>query len=982
MSTHSFSVSVLVVATGLFGGIAARSAEMPSHIELPPSLEISLFAQEPDIVDPVAICFDAASRMFVVEMRDYPLGIPPKNEPGGTIRLLEDTDHDGHADRSVLFADHLSYPTSIVPFRDGVIVAAPPEIILLRDTNHDGKADVREVLCRGFNRRATDSNTSGLRWGLDNWLHGVNGGNGGDIVSTRKPAEALRLGNLDFRMRPDSGEIETTFTTGGGFGLVFDQWGRSFTPHNVNHVQMRIMAERWLERNPGLPPTEGTHSISDHEEMSRIYAISQAQTRPNHPEQAGYFSAAGAIGFIGDEEYPDDLASSVTVADMVGNLIHRDVLSPDGPILKASRATGEQTSEFLASTDPAFRPTALELGPDGALYLADMQRDVIEHPDFIPKTMLDKLDLRAGADRGRIYRIFPKRPLHQNQKTLASMTPAELVDELSSPNQWRRMTAQRLIVENNHLVTTAPLENIVKQGTNAIARAQALWTLQGLGELGDSVLLAALDDTNPRVVENAVEVATAFVDQSPAVRDRVQKLAIDHPDVRVRFLAAARVGLSTDAVVQILKRDSEYRWSRLAALSALKGGEHIVLRDLLEQRDSLPAGGRLAVYHDLANLTAARGSTDALKLVIDALPRSDAETISEVLRDLTEGLGRRGNLGSETTTLNDSLEALAKDSSLDQQRAVWQLEDRLGLPPSQSQNTAIQSALQTAANDDQSPAVRRSSIELLALAKPQQFVPTLLPLFSGVTTPEIQRAALDILRRPTDVAIARGLIDRWPEIHPSLKREVTSLLLSRRAYHGVLLDAIEDHRIKVGELNLDLEDRRRLIAWSSPEIQERARKLIGDGEYGNRQAKVSEWLAKLPDTGNAAKGRLVFEQTCSPCHRIGDIGHEVGPNLTGVSHRSVEDLVSNILDPNMAINPNYLSVSVETKDGELITGILVAETSEAVTLLQPQGIRTTLRRDQISRQESTGTSLMPEGLEATMQPVDLRNLVAFLQESR
>lgn len=982
MSTHSLSVSVLMVAISLFGGLAAQSAELPSHIELPPSLQINLFAQEPEVVDPVAICFDAAGRMFVVEMRDYPLGMPPKNEPGGTIRLLEDTDHDGRADRSVLFADHLRFPTSIAPFRDGVIVAAPPEIILLRDTNHDGKADVREVLYRGFNRRATDSNTSGLRWGLDNWLHGVNGGNGGDIVSTRKPAEALRLGNLDFRVRPDSGEIETTFTTGGGFGLVFDQWGRSFTPHNVNHIQMRIMAERWLERNPGLPPTEGTHSISDHAEMSRIYAISQARTRPNHPEQAGYFSAAGAIGFIGDEEYPGDLADSVTVADMVGNLIHRDVLSPDGPILKASRATGEQTSEFLASTDPAFRPTALELGPDGALYLADMQRDVIEHPDYIPKRMLDKLDLRAGADRGRIYRIVPKQPLHQNQKTLASMTPAELVNELDSPNQWRRMTAQRLIVENNHLVTTAPLENIVKSGTNAIARAQALWTLQGLGELGDSVLLAALADKDARVVENAVEVATAFVDQSSTVRDRVQKLAIEHPDARVRFLAASRVDLSTDAVEQILKRDGQYRWSRLAALSALKGGEHIVLQELIQHRGSLASEGRSETYRDLANLTGARGSTDAIKLVIDTLAGADAETILAVINGLTEGLGRRANPLSESTTLNGSLEALAARASLDQQRAVWQLEDRLGLPPSESQNEAIQSALQTAANDGQSPAARQSAIELLALAKPQQFIPTLLPLLSGNTAPDIQRAALDVLRRPTDVAIARGLIDRWREIHPSLKREVTGLLLSRRAYHGVLLDAIEDQRIRVGELNLDLEDRRRLIAWSSPEIQERARKLIGDGEYGNRQAKVSEWLAKLPQNGNAVKGRLVFEQTCSPCHRVGEIGHDVGPNLTGVSHRSVEDLVSNILDPNMAINPNYLGVSVETKDGELITGILVAETSDAVTLLRPQGIRATLRRDQISRQESTGTSLMPEGLEATMQPADLRNLVAFLQESR
>lgn len=972
----------LLLAFVTLGWTGLPAAGLPSRIDLPDSLAVSLFAREPDVVDPVAMCFDAAGRLYVVEMRDYPLGIPPDNQPGGTIRLLEDTDHDGRADRSVLFAENLSFPTSIAPYRDGVIVVAPPEILFLQDTNHDGKADVREVLYRGFNRRATDSNASGLRWGLDNWLHGVNGGNGGEIVSTRTHAEPVRLGNLDFRLRPDSGEIETTFTTGGGFGLVFDQWGRSFTPHNVNHIQLRIMQERWLERNEGLPPTEGTHSISDHQEMSRIYPVSQAQTRPNHPEQAGFFSAAGAIGFIGDEEYPDDLAGSVTVADMVGNLIHRDAISADGPIFKASRAADEQTREFLASADPAFRPTALELGPDGALYLADMQRDVIEHPDFIPKKMLAKLDLRAGDQRGRIYRIVPKRPLHQNQQPLASMTPADLVRELGSPNQWRRMTAQRLIVENNHLVTTAPLESIVRQGTNAIARVQALWTLEGLGELGDSILLRALDDADPRVVENAVRVAAEFTGKSPAVLDRVQRLAFEHPDPRVRFLAASRVNLSADAAKQLLKLDGQYYWSRLAALSALKGGEHLILRDLLKDAGSLSPAGRLATLHDLAELTGSRGTGEAIKSAIDALPGAGDETIATVVSGLTDGLARRGKTPVDANQLGDSLEALIRDGAPGLMRTVWLLERHLGVPVYGSQLKAMREATAAVADESKPAAARESAVEILALGSPERFTGPLLALFTSSNPGTLQQAALKALESPTDPAIARGLLDHWREIDPSLKREVTSLLLSRRAYHGLLLDTLEDGRLKLGELNLDLEDRRRLISWSSPEIQQRARKLIGDGEYGNRQAKVGEWLAKLPARGDATKGRAVFEHICTPCHRVGDLGHEVGPNLTGASARSVEDLVSNILDPNMAINPNYISRSIETKDGELLTGIAVAETPDAVTLLQPQGIRTVVRRDRIARQESMGTSLMPEGLEAGMQPADLRDLVAFLQEAK
>src|SRR5438552_14379150 len=152
-----------------------------------PSLEISLFAAEPDVVDPVALTFDAAGRMYVVEMRDYPYGFGPQRKPGGTIRLLEDTNHDGKVDRSTVFAENLSFPTSICAWNGGVLVASPPELIFLKATDGDGRADVREVMFKGFTLGVTDSNFNGLRWGLDNRVHGLNGGNGGRVTSLRKP---------------------------------------------------------------------------------------------------------------------------------------------------------------------------------------------------------------------------------------------------------------------------------------------------------------------------------------------------------------------------------------------------------------------------------------------------------------------------------------------------------------------------------------------------------------------------------------------------------------------------------------------------------------------------------------------------------------------------------------------------------------------------------------------------------------------------
>jgi putative membrane-bound dehydrogenase-like protein len=428
-----------IFLTAIFNHAASAgdSIERGSYA-LHDALEMSLFAKEPDIVDPVALTFDEEGRMIVVEMRDYPLGFGPERRPGGTLRLLEDTNGDGQCDRSVLFAQGLSFPTSIAPWKGGVLVAAPPDFLFLKDSDQDGKADVREVVCQGFVLGVTDSNMNGLRWGLDNRVHGVNGGNDGSITSPLRPGPPVSLRGLDFSFDPATGDFTTTFHTSGGFGLVFDDWGRRLVTHNINHLQQQILPARYLRRFPGLAPVRTTVSVSDHGDMARIYPIAVAETRVNHPEQAGHFSSAGGLGYIGTPGYPGDLPGSVLVCDVVGNLVHRDVLSEIGPLFVARRSPAETHREFFASRDNACRPIGVELGPDGALYLIDMQRDVIEHPDYIPAKVKEKLNLRAGEDRGRIYRITPKNGLPSVKPRLGHVLSGELVRHLGHSNQWWR----------------------------------------------------------------------------------------------------------------------------------------------------------------------------------------------------------------------------------------------------------------------------------------------------------------------------------------------------------------------------------------------------------------------------------------------------------------------------------------------------------------------------------------------------------------
>jgi putative heme-binding domain-containing protein len=246
----------------------------------------------------------------------------------------------------------------------------------------------------------------------------------------------------------------------------------------------------------------------------------------------------------------------------------------------------------------------------------------------------------------------------------------------------------------------------------------------------------------------------------------------------------------------------------------------------------------------------------------------------------------------------------------------------------------------------------------------------------------VQLAAIETLHSFNEPEIGLTLTAQWRTLSPATRPSVINLLLQRRSYQASLLAAVEQGRIKVGELNLDLEQRRQLLGSSSAEIRTRAARFWGDEEYSNRKSTVTEWLAKLPATGDAPRGREVFAKTCTFCHRLDGLGTAVGPDLSDASHRSVEDLLSNILDPNMAINPAYVSYTAEWSPDEVATGILQSETPAAVTLLQAQGIRVVIPRAKLRRLESSGLSLMPEGLEAGLTPQQLRDLISFLQQRR
>ena len=990
--TSMLRLAALTSVLHLFGASAIPAPADPASYQLHSAVAMALFAREPDIVDPVSLTWDEEGRLYVVEMRDYPYGFGPERKPGGTVRLLEDTDGDGKIDRSTIFAEGLSFPTSIAPWNGGVLVAASPDILFLKDTNGDGKADVREVILRGFTLGVTDSNMNGLRWGLDNRLHGLNGGNGGNVTSPRKPGPPVAIRNLDFSFDPASGDFTPTFHTSGGFGLVFDEWGRSFVTYNINHIQQRLIPVRYLQRFPGLPPIEAVESISDHEEMARIFPISEPETRVNHPEQSGHFSAAGGLGYIGSPVYPGDLFGSVLVCDVVGNLVHRDVLSARGPGFVARRSVDEQEREFFASRDRAFRPVGLESGPDGALYLIDMQRDVIEHPDYIPQKILQKLNIRAGEDRGRIYRMTPKGGLPFRKPNLRRAGPIELVKYLADPDPWWRSTAQRLLVERREQSAVPALKKLAG-GKEPLGRLHALWTLQGLGAIDENLILCALSDSHPGLRENALLLSEPFLPTSTKLQSAVLRRADDSAP-RVRFQASLTIGQfrhvgAAKALRKIMLKDHEWRWSRVAALSSVRSGEEMLFQSLIAddafRKES--TASKLDLVRELADLIGARAADRAgqnLSVMLQTLRQTpmDAPWQIAALEGLQAGLARTGRFVPIDPAANSALEALSDEASPTLFAAAWKTSRALALPESAAQRRALGDSARRLSDRSRPLEARLADIQLLALGSFSTVGTNLLSMLTGQEPSAVQGAALQALAPYTERAVALGLVDRWRALAPTVRPLAINLLLQRVSFHDVLLTALEQGQLQMGELTLDLEQRRRLLRESTPDIRARAAKWMGDEEYSNRKTLVEEWLKKLPAQGDATRGRAVFQKTCTPCHSLDGLGFPVGPDLRSLARRSVEDLLSNILDPNMAINPGYVSYRAETTTGEIETGILVAESPDAVTLLQPQGQRKILPRRQLQHLESSGLSLMPEGLETGLTPADLRDLIAFIQQPR
>ncbi len=415
--------------------------ESLKQIQLDGPYEAQLVASEPVVLDPVECCWDEKGRMYVADMRDYPLGPPNPGDPWmSRILQLSDSKGDGHMDKAVVFADHVDHVQGLLPYKGGLIATTRTEVLFLKDTDGDGKADVIEPLIKGFNPRHAQLQVSAPRWGPDGCVYFNNGLDAKEIYPADPKAEGVAVARCNFRWDPATGKVEAT-SGDGQYGGAFDDFGHHFFSSNRNPVMFAVMPYEAVIRNPRAGITQGWEDIAPFGGDTRVYPVKITHTTAD--AHAGTNTAACGLGVYRGDLMPE-LRNNVYVCEPTAQLVTRYIVEPSGASLKATRQ-GEHT-EFFRSGDEWTRPVNFTTGPDGAIYICDMYRRYIDHARFFPEEFVKTHDMREGENQGRIWRVVPKGA--KLRKIEAAPTDeAGLKAWLGHENAWQRETARRLLAE-------------------------------------------------------------------------------------------------------------------------------------------------------------------------------------------------------------------------------------------------------------------------------------------------------------------------------------------------------------------------------------------------------------------------------------------------------------------------------------------------------------------------------------------------------
>lgn len=967
---------VILLSIGLYNCKSDKSS-IPEGFEIENGYDLTLVASEPLIKDPVDIEFDEYGDAYVLEMPGYPFEDKESN-----IVKLEDENEDGIFEAGITYAEDLQLASSILPYKKGMLVAAPPYLLYIQDTDRDGKADLRDTLLDGFSTGNLQHNYNGLTYGLDGWIYAANGGNSGKPFWYGDSTTVVDLKGDDLRIDIDGRQIERLGRSSGGYELAINEWGHLFETHNLEHVSQLVFPSRYIG-DTKLAPNHTLVNISDHEEngLARIYPIGEQESRVNHPEQSGYFSGSCGVTYYGGGAFGGAYDNSVWVADVVLNLLHVDQLQDHG-----SRSEGKRILEkrdFLASTDRSFRPVNMTAGPDGSMYVVDMYREVIEHPEWIPDEMEAKMDLEAGKDKGRIYKISNQEANHQDIKGLNLETVEGALSELGNKNQWIRNTAHRILMEKDLNEKVADKLKQHATGNNKYAILHSMWLLHNKEELSLEILIKNLGHSEPGVKENALIIAENYLSDKSVLQSCIKLLNDDHQ--RVKMQAGLTMSTLPDQIFENNKEEiitqilnstvsSMDEWNIMAATLAAKGAKSVLFKqisksDLNDQKENL-----------LEALALATSSQE--KNVVEILNCIHDEDIAAPMKvKIANSISAGFSNQRSSNKLSQAISKLETKADLPLVTSLALLRNKANLPPSRQFLAYSKQSLRSVLDNDIPTEERSDHLSVLALLPYSQKDKILMTLISNKEPISIQEASLEQIWKADDKKVGKKLVDEWENLGPQARRIASDILLYKELHHDALLTGLENGKINIGEMNFDLERRRTLLWWTDDErTKKRAEALFSDAGVVNRKEVIHKLSPALSLAGNKINGEELFDNLCGQCHLYQDRGQDVGPVLTEINRKSKASLMHDILDPNAAVDTRYINHKLETNDGTIHIGIVESETDHEVSIKKLGGSMVTIDKQEVKTLSSLGSSMMPEGMEGNLDVQEMADLLAFLQE--
>jgi putative membrane-bound dehydrogenase-like protein len=943
-------------------GPALSPEEALAKMTVPEGFSVELVASEPDIVNPVAMTFDERGRIWITESLEY-----PRREAGpgrDRVKVLEDTDGDGRADRFTVFAEGLNIPSGIAVGHGGVWVANSPDLLFLEDTDGDGRADRQEVVLTGFGREDTHELPNSLTWGPDGWLYGING------VFNRSHVE-YRGKTYDFtcalfRIHPRTREFEVFAEgTSNPWGVAWDNEGSAFFSACVIDHLWHIAESGYYHRQGGpYPPfTWKIGSIVEHRHQKAAYC---------------------GIHFFDSEAYPPEYRERLYMGNIHGGCVNVDALQRRGSTYFAT-----PREDFLTANDAWFMPVVQKTGPDGCLYVLDWYdryhcyQDANRDPEGI-----DRL-------KGRLYRVRYQDTPRRYGFDLARAGDDELLEFLGSGNVYDRDIAQRLLAERATADSRRKLQALVLESGGDGTRKQrmhALFALVGGGALDAAFHLQLLRHEDAGFRAWGVRAAGNQRSVDPLVRDRVAELADDpSPDVLLQVATAARKIEGLDPfplLLQVLTNAGDdpliphVVWQNLHPLLEEQSGQMI---DWLSALDPalVPRLPEMMPYL-IERILALRDDDPAPVANLFTILRAQADGNAEPARQCLAMLAARsqsGELdGDRLAALRERLqpalaEILAESNGplfLDAALVAATWRDPAGL-------RAVQAAF---ASPDHPAELRLKALEALVAAGDQSLLEGLRTVLANRDSGSVEwrGGVLASLGRLEDPNVADVVVFAYPVMEPELRPRAIELLTQRGSWAKRLLAAIGEEKIPSEALNVNQV--RKLLAADNAELVEQVRAVWGtlrtDRDPAREQlvAEMRRFVRANP--GDAAAGVAVYKRVCGQCHKMHGEGAEVGPDITVNGRSSFDQLLSNVFDPSLVIGASYQARTIETTDGRALVGLLVEDGEQRVVLKVQGGKLETIARDDIAEYEISRLSMMPEGVEKQLTPMELSDSFAYI----